>query len=500
MIIVDGRTDQEKLGELLQQPEQTHLEFKLLLDLQDKRDKLNFVKDAVAMANRPPGGYILVGVEDNGTPALPIGTISDRSLFDGARLGDMIRRYIDAEIHVISQFHAVNGHEIVVIYLPHHRAGLPVPMSKNGQYKNTSGKTVAVFREGDIFVREGAQNTPIRYAHWNDLLSRLDQRLREQTRVQVDSLISDLAVALREGGISGSDLVPLTVEMANSAFSEAVISHLESDDDIRLRQFIGKAAALISSAAEQDNALEKLTILTAQALYFERDVVARTVIDKLFSMYTSIGDSDPVTLLAIITRLYVLGSLAVRLHQWGVMRDLVLRPYQSNSGTYTYSSWIRHGQVTASRNNLFSKNKRRMRTSDARKLMSENADLRRDVPESGVRRSEDRTDDDILLNSLCQFDILYCSIVETQGEHRAGAYPAAPALHQYRSDPAFELVATDMKARADMFPDISEKQIAESISLVFEGAKRESFNFGGYWSSLPIAAEQFTSEHIDNHE
>src|SRR5690625_1603678 len=104
MVVVEGRTDQEKLVELLQQPQQTHLEFKSTLDLRDKRDELNFVKDAVAMAHRPPGGYIQVGVNDDRSRALPTGGISDRSRFDGARIGDMIRRYTEAEFHVISQF------------------------------------------------------------------------------------------------------------------------------------------------------------------------------------------------------------------------------------------------------------------------------------------------------------------------------------------------------------------------------------------------------------
>ncbi len=118
MIVVDGRTDREKLIELLQLPEQTHLEFKAELDLTAKNDELNFVKDAVSMSNRPPGGYILMGVNDDGTLALPTGTIADRTRFDGARLGDMIRKYVEGEVHAISQIHEIDGHEVVLIHLP----------------------------------------------------------------------------------------------------------------------------------------------------------------------------------------------------------------------------------------------------------------------------------------------------------------------------------------------------------------------------------------------
>ena len=63
-VVWDGRTDEEKLQELLRLGEQTQLEFKVELDLRDRKHELSFVKDAVAMANRPPGGYMLIGITD----------------------------------------------------------------------------------------------------------------------------------------------------------------------------------------------------------------------------------------------------------------------------------------------------------------------------------------------------------------------------------------------------------------------------------------------------
>lgn len=495
MIVVDGRTDREKLVELLQLPEQTHLEFKAELDLTAKHDELNFVKDAVSMSNRPPGGYILVGINDDGTLALPTGTIADRARFDGARLGDMIRKYIEGEVHVISQVHEVDGHEVVLIYLPHHRDGLPVPMSKLGQFQGQSGKQVVVFRDGDVLVREGAKNTPLRHAHWNDLLSLRDRRLREEARAQVDSLIADLAAAMRSGGL-GPALVPLSVEMADDAFSEAVVSHLEADSDIRLRQFLGQAPALVSNPDERRTALGKITILTAQAMYFERDPVTEKAIDSLFDAYAKLGHGDAAARLDIITRVYVLGSLAVRLRQWAVVRDLALRPYPPSGDVYVYSSWIRHGQVDASRANLFPKGKGGMMISAARVLMSEQPAVRPDVPDSAVPDLGDLAHDDVLFNSLCQFDILYCLIVAAEGQHHGSGYPAASAMNQDRADPAFEVVATDTGARAAMFHTSDERKIAEAMRQVFISAERESFGFGGHWSSLPQGAQRFVNNRL----
>jgi hypothetical protein len=497
VIVVDGRTDREKLVELLQLPEQTHLEFKADLDLSAKRDQLNFVKDAVSMTNRPPGGYILIGVNDEGTLALPAGTISDRALFDGARLGDLIRKYVEGEAHVISQLHEIDEHEVVLVYLPHNRDGLPVPMSKLGQFPGGNGKPVVVFREGDVLVREGAKNTPLRHAHWNDLLSRRDQRLREETRAQVDSLIADLATTLRTSGSAGSALVPLTVEMANDAFRESVASHLEAESDIRLRQFLGQAAALIGIPDDRQAALDKITIIAAHAMYFERNAVAQKAIDTLFDAYTKLGHGDAVARLDVITRVYVLGSLAVRLRQWAVVHHLSLRPYPPSGDVYVYvySSWIRHGQVDASRADLFPERKGSLMISAARDLMSEQASMRPDVLDSAVPDSGGLAHDDVLFNSLCQFDILYCLIVASEGQHHGSGYPASSAMNQDRADPAFEVVANDANARGAMFPSSDDRKIAEAMAQVFASAKRESIGFGGHWWSLPNGAQQFVNTH-----
>lgn len=496
MIVVDGRTDREKLVELLQLPEQTHLEFKAELDLKSKHDELNFVKDAVSMSNRPPGGYILIGVNDDGTLALPVGTITDYALFDGARLGDRIRKHIEGEVHVISQVHEVNGHEVVLIYFPHHRDGLPVPMSRLGQFLGKDGKQQVVFREGDVLVREGAKNTPLRHAHWNDLLSRRDQRLRGDTRTQVDSLIADLAAALRANGGTGPPLVPLTVEMADDAFGESVVSHLEADSDIRLRQFLGQSAALVRNANQRRVALDKMVILTAQAMYFERDAVTENGIDCLFDAYTKLDHGDATARLEIITRVYVLGSLAVRLRRWSSVYALSLRPYPPSGGTYVYSSWIRHGQVDASRADLFPKGKGGLMISAARDLMSEQPAMRPDVPCNSVPATRDLAHDDAFLNSLCQFDILYCLIVAAEGEHHGSGYPAASALNQDRADLAFEVVAGDLAARNAMFPTADEPRIAEAMSRVFASAEHQSLGFGGHWWSLPQGAQRFVSNHL----
>lgn len=124
MMVPDGRMDSEKLEELLGNPEDTHLDLKAEVDLDSTEGKLKFTKDVVAMSNRPPGGYILIGVDDNETPpCMPAGTITNsKKRFDGARLGGLVRRYIEGgEVHLSVRVHELRGNQIVMIFVPHHR-------------------------------------------------------------------------------------------------------------------------------------------------------------------------------------------------------------------------------------------------------------------------------------------------------------------------------------------------------------------------------------------
>jgi hypothetical protein len=54
MIVPDGCTGAEKLRQLLAAPEETHLDFRPSVDFKVTKDRVEFVMDAVTVANRPP--------------------------------------------------------------------------------------------------------------------------------------------------------------------------------------------------------------------------------------------------------------------------------------------------------------------------------------------------------------------------------------------------------------------------------------------------------------
>jgi hypothetical protein len=77
----------------------------------------------------------------------------------------------------------------VLVWIPHHRDGLPVPMKATGQYRDDKGKDKLVFREGDILVREGPANVPLRHAHWREILQEHNERIRTEAEKTAQAML-----------------------------------------------------------------------------------------------------------------------------------------------------------------------------------------------------------------------------------------------------------------------------------------------------------------------
>ena len=496
MIVVDQRTDSEKLLELLHLAEQEQLDYKSESNVEKGKHRLDFVKDAVAMSNRPDGGYILMGVTDDGHPCQRRGTCDRRKDFDGANLGSIIRAYVDGEVRVVTQWHELDDHEVLLIYVHGHRDGLPLPMTSIGQFKDSEGRDRVVFHEGQIYVREGAGNVPLRHAHWSAVLAAHDELVRASATATIEGVLRQLTLPT----VATTGLPPLVMDMELETFGEAVARNLEADKDIALRQFARQAEQEITASEGFTDALDRLTLLILlilQSIYFERDDVARVALNHLFRSHQRLGTSraDAQVRLEIITRIYVLGSLVVRLERWDWIRELVLRPINSpDYPDFVYSSWIRQGQVMASRSGLFPEDAGTgMMISLARALMQREPPLRPDVSSSSLPEPEHLDDRDILLNSLCQFDLLYCVVVAADSKEKWDAYPACSAFKQERVASAANLLARDSNVQQSLLPTATEAEIATALRDVFEVAQKESFRTGGGWWGLPVSVENLVT-------
>ncbi|KRD04950.1 hypothetical protein ASE48_20125 [Mycobacterium sp. Root265] len=503
---VDGRTDYEKLVELLAFPEGTHLDFKAELDLGSTESKLKFAKDVVAMSNTPPGGYLLIGVDNDGKLCTPTGTIN-RPSFDGARLGDLVRPHIEGRVNLQVAVHDHLNHEVVVILVLPHHDGLPVPMSKAGNYQDpeNSKKQINIFRQGDVPVREGPANVPLRHAHWRQILSVYSRQVRaegtELAQAMLREFLNERGQSRVESAGSVAIPVPLLADMDELTFTSTMQSMLNMNDDLRLRRFLQKLAktSLKPTASEDvfENGLSKWSIFCAQALFGGRTDLVEEAIEVLSEQYADLGFGDAETRkrLAAVVHIYALGSSAVRQADWHVVHQLALQPVPSNpyDRQYMYSSWIRHGQVDASRGALLP-DRGGYLISAARDLLVRNPAMRPDVDDDEIPPADELAADDLLLNSLAEFDIAYCLIVAAEGKHEGGGYPMSAVLNDHRSGKMAERIVSKPEVRRALFPNSDDAVIAHALQETYRSASIEASRYGMHWE-MPRSVRKFIEGH-----
>jgi hypothetical protein len=205
--------------------------------------------------------------------------------------------------------------------------------------------------------------------------------------------------------------------------------------------------------------------------------------------------------LAVVVRLYALGSLAVRLGDWETLRAIVLRPAKIHpaDNDYIHSSWIRHGHVEAARAGLTKDDDDTgaYMISASRRLLVAQPSMRPDLTDALVPDTGNPASDDPLLNSSCQFDILYCLLVLTEGQTSVKSmYPSSAAFDETRADPALVTVAGDSAVRATLFPNSTDADVAEAIyNVVRSLTMQEAFKFGGRWCNR----DQSRTDHVSTH-
>lgn len=511
-VVWDGRTDEEKLQELLRLGEQTQLDFKVELDLRDRKHELDFVKDAVAMANRPPGGYILIGITDEGNLPDKPWRIKNPQMFDGATLRDKIGKYIEADIEIVSQIHTINGSDVVVVAIFSTRSGLPVPMMSVGQYAKPNGKgrmkTKTVFRPGEIFIRDGAGNAPVRYRDWPSVLATHDHHMKEAATSDVNSLMSKLADAIGGGGKVN---VPLEPFLADETVSSAIRANIRQGNRAELKIFLQNSRDEIVANDDPIKPLVRLVGVGCEAMLADDHYLAVKTIETMYDAFTSIAKS-PSAVAATIVAAYLFGAAAVRTGCWELIPELVLRPFQRTPAHPRYSSWIRYGQIEASAHDQYPFSSQPVdnehHDDDNGTMISEGLSWARTHPllrpdvlhDFGLNNNKTRKTD-TLLNSLCQFDFLYAWLVNASARQHGGggAYAASSAFKHWRTLPIVERTITNGEMRAKLFPASTEKEIAQALRSTYSHAEkvsnREKYFTG--WEPLPPWISSFIDQIVE---
>lgn len=508
-VVVDGRISREKLDELLAlEAEHAELDFKATIDLSRNKHKLDIVKDCIAMMNTPNGGYLLLGVNDDGTLALDQEPLKSGT-FDGADLSQIVSRHVTAPPVITSKEHIIDGHLVILIHIAPTSSGLPALISKIGEYERPDRKMETVLRPGVLLTREGTRTVTATDAHWDQLLQRHRAAVTAETREGVDALIRRVVTSLGVG--NGPDLAPLDLQMDDETFARAVERLIgRRDGEARIRRVLRIARDLISlnqtDAVSREAAMDKVAVVAIQAIFSGSRAVFDEAIKALHRPYITVaqnqagryGPRDSAEYwLSIILRLFCIGAAAIREEAWWSVRLLVDRRVDGY-----YLVWLRHGLTMAARADLLLGRSREgaLVLTLARALAANNPALRSDIGLiPPVADADPLPDDDSMLDSLCQFDIAWCTYaVAAHPGTRDGQlmYPSCSALQQRRAQPMISAFATSGKLRHDLVetdPFAEDEVIANALDSVLEVAVIQSQHFGSWWlgASADPAVERF---------
>ncbi len=148
------------------------LDFKTELDLAQRGDWCEIIKDIVAFANSG-GGVIVVGLNDDATPSgYDVATLLAA---DSADVTNRIARYTG---HQYSDFEIIalerEEHPVAAILIL--GADTPMVFDKPGTYETEPGRQKTAFSKGTVYFRHGAKSEP---GSMNDLRQWRDRELEK---------------------------------------------------------------------------------------------------------------------------------------------------------------------------------------------------------------------------------------------------------------------------------------------------------------------------------
>lgn len=484
----EPRTDIEMLKQLLKLNEGEHLDFKEWLDLEEPQHKLNLVKDIVAMMNSYPGGHLIIGVRNDGSFADNSKKLQPDD-FDGAKLKNLVAKYVDASLNIASAIHIIDGHELVIIAVQSGVDGLPVPFTRQGEFSD-DGKMKHVFHIGDIWLRESSENVKLKSAHWQRLLEPHDKRIRDEVQQTVNAIFSQLAQYLQSRS-GDSPTLPLTLQLPDEALARVTGIYLSEGKFVRVMTVLKQAINSISN--EDDSGLVKAGVIFAQALLYDNEEVLAAGLDALYDLFIK-KTTDNSRRLDIAVMLYALGSLAVRYSRWKILTPMALKPFPQDTSQYFYPSWIRAAQVSASRSNKLPSDEHGLMISRAHGLMANYPELRPDI--QGNLPDISNTEADAALDSLCQFDFILLLLQQALVKNMFddGGYPLSAWFSEDRIMPLVEKLVVNSSFRRILFPDINGDEFLQILYNALETAERQAVILENRWNAYTNALDFVRSQ------
>jgi hypothetical protein len=508
-VVIDGVLSDEKLSQLLGlRTEYENLDYKATLDPPSTEDWVEFAKDVGAM--QVGGGYIVIGAAEDGEPTGALDAIDPKS-FDDSRLTTKLRKWLPDTTQLRSRVARVEGHTVVLVYVSPNPAGCAF-FRADGQYLK-NGRECVAFRQGDVYWRDGTRSIRLSQEGFEKVVRRRIGDARSAWFEEQQSIRSqeraELQAAYQGRRLSEEPLGSLSFDLHSEALVLGALEMVRHSDSVGIRyllnEAVSRARALIKRRdvdPELGDLLDKLTCLAAAFLEYELPDCFNMIIQvlsRIYSMPLAEGDAQrfgyatsidpkeiaPRVWLAIIERVVAVGALAVRREQWQAVRALTLQRPDRLTG-YD-ANWLRHTLTMASRAKHLEQT-----TDTGGRLPLNILSLARDhiVRLACLRPDGLGPDDEEVITSLAQFDLLWNLIALDQGDTRRRTwYPSFARFRQDRIQPLADRLISEPALRAALFTG-GDESLAEALFTVGEGAAQEAWMYDGFegWGDTPVAS------------
>ncbi len=501
---VDGDMSSEKLDELLAWgSEENELDYKDHCDLSSNHDKVELIRDIVAMANTQ-GGYIVIGVSEDraGAPRFsPDGC--DPSLlrgFDASTVRSVLENYVDEALDLQLTTVCSVTHPGVVFGLifvpPSNRT--PLVLSKNAQYHDpVKNKSYDIFREGDVVVRRNTSSIRANQSDWRRFVSDIRRRERNAWAEDVLSISSLTAKVelllsqLQSGSVQPSPGEPdeTAYLLTDEQFAGRFTKVLASGNDVIARQWLDFGTRLFrdklsmsvdKSPAELSQVRDNLLIPTLNALTTAAWLLIRHGNLSLFvecvnafeAIYGSTAtvamgkSNDPEVHFSpslvwelVIERIYLIGGLAVLYKSYGYIPTLARR-HPLSDRDFTRAFWARRTLTILGREHRLA-----------------GGSLCRQALTSGPAIPyiwQQFDSEDKAIGGICQYDFLQNVLALCETRDPSEAYPSFGRFFNHRTEPIVSDLVRGGESRSAM-PGVSDVDLAWAIDTLDEYAAREFF-------------------------
>jgi hypothetical protein len=514
-VVVDGVVSDEKLSELLAlQAEYPELDYKATIDLSTTAGLVELAKDVGAMRVR--GGYLLGGVDSQGKLTGLLDGADPRP-FDEANLVPKLLRYLSTPLELRTNVIERDGHKVLVI------CALPSPLGctfccADGMYTKDD-KEVVVFRKGDVFWRDGTRSVRITQEGLEDVIRRRistekEAWIREQQEIRRRER-AELEEAYGTRRLGEGPLGAVNLDLDTRELNLAALDLIRRDDTVALRHLLHDSLARARALVERDDVedgiaelLDKLTCLAAtfmaygQQHWFEQLVALLVQIYSIplakgdarrfgYSAQIPTDETAPRVWLVVIERVYALGALAARLQDWESVRALTLQLPEPLIEDGYEANWLRHALTMASRAQQFEQRGDGQQVSLlslARAVMGRLECLRPDGLSS---------EDDALLTSLAQFDVLSNVVAVGDAKTVEGRvfYSNFARFRQARMQRIVERLISDPQMRKTLFP-MDDADLAIALNEIGRRARQEGVRYDGFQGWEGTAVDDFIRAHL----